>query len=129
VLKSEIERTTTDDIIQIGTSQVKLSKEFDGLIVIDDQVDTVMEDVVPKCKEEKTDKVVDFKYLQPRWFPPSLTHTQKRKLQRLWLMEMWEMERENRWDELFNKIIPVTPPKLEWKQKEAPQEGVPGTGP
>jgi hypothetical protein len=30
VLKSEIERTTTDDVIQIGTSEVKLGKDFDG---------------------------------------------------------------------------------------------------
>jgi hypothetical protein len=36
MLKSEIERTTTDDVIQIGTSQVKLSKEFDGPVIIDD---------------------------------------------------------------------------------------------
>jgi hypothetical protein len=66
MLKSEIERTTTDDVTQIGTSQVKLSKEFGGPIIIDDQVDTVMEDVTPYCGEEKTDKVVDSKYLQPR---------------------------------------------------------------
>jgi hypothetical protein len=31
MLKSEIERTTTDDVIRIGTSQVKLGKEFGGL--------------------------------------------------------------------------------------------------
>jgi hypothetical protein len=36
MLKSEIERATTDDVIQIGTSQVKLSKEFDGPVIIDD---------------------------------------------------------------------------------------------
>jgi hypothetical protein len=80
VLMSEIERTTTDDIIQIGTSQVKISKEFDGPIVIDDQINTVMEDAASDCKEEKTDNVFDSKYLQPRWCPPGLTHTQKRKL-------------------------------------------------
>jgi hypothetical protein len=57
-LKSKIERTTIDDVIQIGTSRVKLGKEFDGLVVIDDQVDTVMEDVVPDYGEEKTDKVL-----------------------------------------------------------------------
>jgi hypothetical protein len=81
VLKSEIERTTIGDVIQIGTSQVKLGEEFDVLVVIDDQVDMVMEDATPNRGEEKTDKVVDSKYLQPRWCPPGLTHTQKRKLQ------------------------------------------------
>jgi hypothetical protein len=81
MLKSKIERTPVDDVIQIGTSQVKLNKEFDGPVIIDDQVDTVMEDTAPDSREEKTNKVVDSKYLQPRWCPPDLTHTQKRKLQ------------------------------------------------
>jgi hypothetical protein len=81
MLKSKIERTPADDVIQIGTSQVKLNKEFDGPVIIDDLVDTVMEDTAPDSREEKTNKVVDSKYLQPRWCPPGLTHTQKQKLQ------------------------------------------------
>jgi hypothetical protein len=36
MLKSEIERTTVDDVIRIGTSQVKLDREFNGPIIIDD---------------------------------------------------------------------------------------------
>jgi hypothetical protein len=40
-----------------------------------------MEDVAPDHEEEKADKVVDSKYLQPRWCPPRLTHTQKQKFQ------------------------------------------------
>jgi hypothetical protein len=81
MLKSKIERTTTNDVIRIGTSQVKLDREFNGSIIIDDQVDTVMEDVMPDRGEEKADKVVDSKYLQLRSCPPGLTHTQKWKLQ------------------------------------------------
>jgi hypothetical protein len=121
MLKSEIERTTTDDVIRIGTSQVKLSGEFNGLIVIDDQVDTIMENIAPDREEEKADKVVDSMYLQPRWCPPGLTRTQRRKLQRLRLAKMREKEREKRWDKLFNEIKPVTLSKQEWKQKETPR--------
>jgi hypothetical protein len=55
MLKSEIERTTTDDVIRISTSQVKLGGEFNGPIVIDDQVDIVMENVAPDCEEQKAD--------------------------------------------------------------------------
>jgi hypothetical protein len=80
MLKSEIERTTTGDVIEIGTSQVKVGQELNGPIIVDDQVDTVMEDVTPDRGEEETDRVVDSKYLQPRWCPPGLTRTQKRKL-------------------------------------------------
>jgi hypothetical protein len=57
-----------------------LGKEFDGSVIIDDQVDMVMEDVVLDHGDEKTNKVVDSKYLQLRWCPPSLTRTQKRSL-------------------------------------------------
>jgi hypothetical protein len=130
VLKSKIERTTTNDVIQIGTSQVKLSKEFNGSIIINDRADTIVEDVSPDRGEEKTDKVVDSKYLQPRWCPPGLTRTQKQKLQRLWLAEMWEREQEKRWDELFDEIKPRTLPKQEWRQKEASQHQTiePATG-
>jgi hypothetical protein len=121
MLKSEIERTTTDNVIQIGTSQVKLDGEFNGLIVIDDQLDTVMEDVALDHREEKANKVVDSKYLQPRWCPPGLTRTQKCKLQRLWLAEMWEKEQEKWQDELFDEIKPRTMPKQEWKRKGVPR--------
>jgi hypothetical protein len=62
MLKSMIERTTTNDVIRISTSQVKLSREFNRPIVADDQVDTVMEDVAPDREEEKANKVVDSKY-------------------------------------------------------------------
>jgi hypothetical protein len=121
MLKGEIERTTTGDVIRIGTSQVKLGREFNGPIVIDDQIDTVMKDVAPDHEEEKANKIVDSKYLQPRWCPPGLTRTQKRKLQQLRLAEMREKEREKRRDELFNEIKPRTQPRQEWKRKEAPQ--------
>jgi hypothetical protein len=80
MLKGEIERTTMDDVIQISTSKVKLDREFNRPIVIDDQVDTVMEDVALDRGGEKTNMVADSMYLQPRWCPPCLTHTQKRKL-------------------------------------------------
>jgi hypothetical protein len=88
VLKSKIERATADDVIQISTSQVKLDEEFNGPIVINDWANIIMEDVAPDHGEEKIDKVVDSKYLQPRWCPLSLTRTQKRKLQRLCLVEI-----------------------------------------
>jgi hypothetical protein len=100
---------------------VKLDGEFNGLIINDDQVDTTMEDVAPDHEEDKTDKVVDSKYLQPRWCPPGHTHTQKRKLQQLWLAEKREKEREKRRYELFNEIKPMKLPKQEWRRKEASQ--------
>jgi hypothetical protein len=63
MLENEIERATTDDAIQIGTSQVKLSEEFDRPIIINDQVDTIMEDITLDRGEKKIDEVVDSMYL------------------------------------------------------------------
>jgi hypothetical protein len=40
-----------------------------------------MKDIVPNHEEEKADKVADSKYFKPRWCPPNLTHTKKRKFQ------------------------------------------------
>jgi hypothetical protein len=119
MLKSDIERTNTDDVNQIGTSQVKLGGEFNRPIINDDQVDTVMEDVAPDREEQKANKVMDSKYLQPRWCPPGLTRTRRRKLQQLWLAQMREKEREKWRDELFDEIKPMTLPRQEWKRKEA----------
>jgi hypothetical protein len=34
---------------------------------------------------------------------------------------MREKEQEKQWDELFDKIKPMTLPKQEWRQMEAPQ--------
>jgi hypothetical protein len=94
LLKRDIEKTTTDDVIKIDTSQVKLGGDFNRPIIIEDQVDTIMEGVTSDREEEKANKVVDSKYLQPRWCPPGLTRTQKWKLQRLQFVEMREKERE-----------------------------------
>jgi hypothetical protein len=43
------------------------------------------------------------KYFQPRWCPPRLTHTQKRKLQCLGFQEKKEQEAEKLRDEQFNQ--------------------------
>jgi hypothetical protein len=109
---------------------VKLVEEFNGPIVINDRADTIMEDVSPDRGEEETEKVVDSKYLQPRWCPPGLTRTQKQNLQWLRLAEMQEREQEKQRDELFNEIKPRTLPKQEWRWKQAPQHPMikPATG-
>ena len=49
------------------------------------------------------------KYFQPRWCPPGLTHTQKRRLQRLRRQEQKEKEAEKLRDEQFDKYRPRIP--------------------
>jgi len=49
------------------------------------------------------------KYFQPRWCPLGLTHTQKRRLQRLRRQEQKEKEAEKLRDEHFKKYRPRIP--------------------
>ena len=69
-------------------------------------------------------KVAD-KYHQPRWCPEGLTHTQKRKLQRLRNKEKREQEAEKVRDEYFNKYRPMIPQDKVWQVKtvDQPAEG------
>ena len=65
------------------------------------------------------------KYHQPRWFPSGLTHTQKRKLQRLRSKEKKEQEKEKTRDEDFNRYRPMFPQSKVWKVKTADQPARP----
>ena len=69
--------------------------------------------------EADSSKIVADKYHQPRWCPSSLTHTQKRKLQRLRNKEKREQEEEKLRDEDFNRYKPMFPQGKVWKIKAA----------
>jgi hypothetical protein len=59
-------------------------------------------------------------YFLPRWFPLGLTHTQRRKLQRLRLQEKREEELEKHRDKVFNSYRPMVPQGKEWRAKTVP---------
>jgi len=61
------------------------------------------------------------KYFQPRWCPPGLTHTQKRRLQHLSRQEQKEKEEEKLRDEHFEKYRPRIPQGKVWQVKAADQ--------
>jgi hypothetical protein len=54
------------------------------------------------------------KYFQPRWCPLGLTHTHKRRLQRLRHQEQKEKEAEKLRDEQFEKYRPRIPQGNVW---------------
>jgi hypothetical protein len=60
----------------------------------------------------------------PRWCPPGLTHTQRRKLQRLRLRKKREKELEKKRDEDFNSYRPMVLQGKEWRVKAATRTGV-----
>jgi hypothetical protein len=55
------------------------------------------------------------KYFLPRWCPPGLTRTQRRKLQRLRFQENREKEIEKQRDEAFNQYRAMLPQGKEWR--------------
>ena len=65
------------------------------------------------------------KYFQPRWCPSGLTHTQKRKLQRLRCQEKKGHEVEKLKAGQLNKCIPIIPQSRVWRVKSADQPAGP----
>jgi hypothetical protein len=61
------------------------------------------------------------KYFLPRWSPPGLTRTQRRKLQRLGFQEKREKELEKLRDEAFNQYRLMVPQEKEWRVKTSSQ--------
>ena len=61
------------------------------------------------------------KYHQSRWCPPGLSHSQKRRLQRLRHQEQKEQEAEKLRDGHFNKYRRMVPQGKEWRAKPADQ--------
>jgi hypothetical protein len=66
----------TSNVIKIGSMDV----------IIDDRVNQKPLD------HEISNKSLASEYMQPRWCPPDLSHTQKRRLPRLWNQESKEKE-------------------------------------
>ena len=54
---------------------------------------------------------------QPRWCPKNLSHSQKRRLQRLRMNKLREDEAEKWRDEWFNEERPMIPVRKEWRAK------------
>jgi hypothetical protein len=118
------ERTTSLDIIQIGTMDVPIEKSGKRPVVINNQVVTATQKgSVVVNDHEASGRKSRLEYFLPRWCPPSLTHTQRRKLQRLRLREKREKELEKQRDMIFNSYRSMVLQGKEWRVKTTPQAG------
>jgi hypothetical protein len=116
------ERTTSQDIIQIGTMDVPVEKDSKRPVVLNNQVGTfAQKGSVATSDHEASGSGFNSKYFLPRWCPPGLTHTQRRKLQCLGLREKKEKELEEQRDTIFNSYRPMVPQWKEWRAKTTPQ--------
>jgi hypothetical protein len=101
------ERTTSQDIIQIGSTPE---------IVPNIKVVTSTPEIAANDHEDSGSSS-NSKYFLPRWCPPGLTRTQRRKLQCLRFQEKRENELEKQRDEAFNQYRPMVPQGKEWRVK------------
>jgi hypothetical protein len=118
------ERTTSQDIIQIGTMDIPVEKDSKRPVVLNNQVGTsAQKGFVSTSDHETSGSGSNSKYFLLRWCPPGLTHTQRRKLQCLRLREKKEKELEEKRDKTFNIYKPMIPQGKEWRAKMTPQAG------
>ena len=90
-------KTKADTVVQIGEIKMVVQDKGKEPMVIDkstiSSTPPVQKPFTASNHEASGSKVVD-KYHQPRWCQEGLTHTQKRKLQRLRNKEKREQEAE-----------------------------------
>jgi hypothetical protein len=106
------ERTTKKDIIKIGTTDVVIEKESEGLMIFGESAN------MNKTEDTAAFKIADPKYSMPRWCPAGLTRSQKRKLQRLRAKENQEKEAEK----IFNDTHQQYPPPQKKRRSKAIEE-------
>jgi hypothetical protein len=102
------ERTTSLDIIQIGTMNVSVEESGKRPVAPSNKVVTPTQKGSAANDHEASGSKSRPECFLPRWCPPGLTHTQRRKLQRLRLREKRE-ELEKKRDEDFNSYMPMVP--------------------
>jgi sugar/nucleoside kinase (ribokinase family) len=91
----DTERTTSQDIIQIGMMDIPVENDGNRPVVLNDQVGTsAQKESIATSDHKANGSGSNSKYFQPRCCPPGLTHTQRRKLQCLRLREKREKELE-----------------------------------
>jgi hypothetical protein len=111
------QRTTSFDIIHIGTMNVPIEGSGKRPIVPNNQVVTPTQKGSIANDHEASGSKSHPKCFLPRWCPPGLTHTQRQKLQQLRLREKREKELEKKRDEDFNSYRPMVPQGKEWRVK------------
>ena len=112
-------KTTTDDVVKIGDVNVVVKDVGKKPMVFGKLAQTDSQKRVLANDHEASSSGSASKYHQPRWCPPGLSHSQKRRLQRLRRQEQKEQEAEKLREEHFNKYRPMVPQGKEWRAKPA----------
>ena len=76
-------KTTTNDVVKIGDVNVVVKDVGKKPMVFGKSIQTDSQKCVLANDHEASGGGSASKYHQPRWCPPGLSHSQKRRLQRL----------------------------------------------
>jgi hypothetical protein len=101
-------------VIKIGNNDVVMEGCLKGSVIINSSTQAQVGNNSRSSElrandHEASSSKSDPKYHQPRWCPGGLTHTQKRKLQRMRAREKKDQESKRQRDEFFNKLWPMVP--------------------
>ena len=116
-MQVDSEKTTADDVVKIGDVNVVVKDVGKKPMVFGKSAQTDSQKRVLANDHEASSNGSVNKYHHPRWCPPGLSHSQKRRLQRLRRQEQKEQEVEKFRDEHFNKYRPMVPQGKEWQAK------------
>ena len=86
------EKIKTDIVVQIGDTKVAVDNVGKKPIMFDKSVNSPVQRPIRANDHQADSSSSALKYFQPRWCPPGLTRTQKRKLQCLRIQEKKEQE-------------------------------------
>ena len=104
----------TNAVVHIGDTKVVVDNVGKKPIMFDKSVNSPVQRPIRANDHQADSSSSALKYFQPRWCPPGLTRTQKRKLRRLRNKEKREQEAEKARDEYFNKYRPMIPQGKVW---------------
>ena len=115
------EKAKADDEVQICNIKVNVSVTSTRPMVFDKSVNPPVQRPIMDNDHEASRSNSRSKYFQPRWCPPGLTHTQRRKLQCLRAQEKKDQEFKRLRDKQFNNYRPMVPQGKVWRVKAVDQ--------
>ena len=101
-MQVDFRKTTADDVVKIGDVNVVVKDVGKKPMVFGKSAQPDSQKRVLANDHEASSSSSASKYHQPRWCPPGLSHSQKRRLQHLRRQEQKEREAEKLRDEHFN---------------------------
>ena len=115
------EKTKADDVLHIGNIKVVVNDAGTRPMVFGKLVNPPIQRPIMDNDHEDSSSNSISKYFQPRWCPPGLTRTQRRKLQRLRAQEKKDQEFKRLRDKQFNNYRPMVPQGKVWRVKAVDQ--------